>query len=536
LSRIYDYPVWAGRVLPFHYAVRLLAGSHDLLWVRLFNVGLSSAILGVTYGWSRRLLPAGKRKWAVFLLVVLPFQTMVVTDYTHHLFSSFYFLAGLWCVWELVYSSPALGRSFGLSLGAVACLLLMMWQRGTHWIALAVWVFVWGWTGLAGAGWRRWAKVGLFAILIPLVGSVPLARSYDSWLARHDDHRLNSVLPAFMARGWCPESAGEYCGRYEQLDRVTPWPDKSTAMFRLVGSQIRHNPEVVCARFPLVKTAKLFLVGYASNLEESLAATRSRWLPVVRGMRWAASPLFLGMAFWGCLVLARNPGRQGRWLPVVLAPLVTWGAYVFFGETSPRYSIFCQPFLALAGAMAFVTRPDSRLNAGDQPLSWKAIFVRAMLVSGAVAVILLFLTAVVHYLPAHLFYRNVQPGWELSQGVQVRPGAYQPFEVVLEMDAKRSETKADWIVAADPVVAADLSFYLLDISPEVGDVVLEVRSGATDMFSVPLREITEPQYVKVEGPLEIDRLRFILRSSKPLAQPLRLTMGYVRADIRMHEE
>ena len=40
LSRIYDYPVWAGRVLPVHYAIRILAGDQDLLWTRLLNVVL----------------------------------------------------------------------------------------------------------------------------------------------------------------------------------------------------------------------------------------------------------------------------------------------------------------------------------------------------------------------------------------------------------------------------------------------------------------------------------------------------------------
>lgn len=536
LSRIYDYPVWAGRVLPFHYVVRLLAGTRDLLWVRLFNVGLSTAILGVTYGLSRRLLPAGSRKWAVFLLVALPFQTMVVSDYSHHLFSSFYFLAGLWCVWEMVYSSASVRQNLILSLGATVFLLLMMWQRGTHLIALAVWLFLWGWMWLAGADWRRWGKAGLFAILIPVLASTLLARGYDDWLDRHDEHRLNSILPAFMARGWCPESKGEYCGRYEQLDRVTPWPDKSAAMFRLVASQVRSNPKVVCTRFPLSKTAKLFLVGYASNLEESLAAVKSRRLPFVRGMRWTAAPVFLAMAFWGCLVLARSPNRQGRWLPVVLAPLVTWGAYVFFGETSPRYSIFCQPFLALLGGLACAALPRGDLGNGDGPISWKAVSARAELVVGLIAGVFLLLTAVIRMLPAHLFYGNLEQGWELSQGTHIRPGAYRPFEAVLEVEAGRMEGEAEWSVLESPAVTDGLSFYLLDVSPEAGDMVLDVWAGGEIYSSVPLGSLADPRQVKVEGPMKIDQLRFVLRSIQPLAHPVRVAIGYVWAEIGTGEE
>ena len=97
-------------MLPVHYAIRLLAGNHDLLWTRLLNVALSTAILLTTYGFARRLLPEGRRKWAVFLTMALPFQSFVVTDYSHHLFSSFYFLLGMGCAWDLVFADPRPAR------------------------------------------------------------------------------------------------------------------------------------------------------------------------------------------------------------------------------------------------------------------------------------------------------------------------------------------------------------------------------------------------------------------------------------------
>jgi hypothetical protein len=383
LSQIYDYPVWAGRAVPIHYALRRWLGGQDLLWIRLLNVGLSTALLAATYGFACRLLPRGRRKWAIFLMLALPFQWFVVTDYSHHLFSSFYFLACLWCGWELVFAPSGKRRGLGLSVAIGICLMLMMWQRGMHLIALGAFGVLLAWAGLSGFGWKRWGGLLLGLMGLPLLLALPAAHRFDAWLARHDVGRLNSVLPAFVARGWCPETGGEYCGRYEQLDRATPAPEKAAAMFRLVLSQIRRNPWAACGRLPVVKTGKLFLVGYASNFEESLAAERSALLPWVRGMRLAAVPAFLGLALWGCLVLALAPALQARWLPVLLAPLFTWGAYVFLGESSPRYSIFCQPFLALLGALA-IGGADA---AGPRPFAaaGRGLALRAALVAGLLA-------------------------------------------------------------------------------------------------------------------------------------------------------
>lgn len=530
LSGIYDYPVWAGRVLPVHYAMRWLAGARDVFWVRLLNVVLSSGILAATYGLARRLLPEGQRKWAVFLLVVLPFQTMVVTDYSHHLFSSFYFLVSLWCVWEMVFSSPGVLRWLGLSLGTAVCLLLMMGQRGTHWIALAVWAALLLWALGSGTGWRRWCGMAAGVVAVPLILSVPLAQRYDAWLAGHDAHRLNSVLPAFVARGWCPESDGEYCGRYEQLDRVTPWPAKSAAMFRLVGSQIRYNPAVVCLRFPVVKTAKLFLVGYASNFEESLAAAGSRVQPWARGMRWAAAPFFLGLAIWGCVALLGAQDRMARWLPVVLAPLVTWGAYVFFGETSPRYSIFCQPFLALLGARGWAALGDP---ARRSRIPWRPLFGRGLVVLGALAVGLGGLAAGMARLPAHWFYGDLQHGWTRAGGGAsagaVEPGALLPFEARLGLEPGEDTMEASWQVPSRPAGPARASFYLLDASAEGRSLVVGVKAGGDDWLWLPLAGRALPQYAEVEMPPGEEHLRFALRTADggSAAAPARVGVGYV---------
>ena len=536
LSAYYDYPVWAGRVLPVHYLIRLMAGAGDIFWVRLLNVGVSSAILAAVYGFSRRLLPEGRRQWAVFLMMVLPFQTMVVTDYSHHLFSSFYFLAGLWCVWELVFRYPKAAHRFSLSLGAGVCLLLMMWQRGTHWIALGTWVILLAWVGLAGTRLRRWLGIALHVVALPLLVSVPLAKQYDAWLDRHDAHQLNSILPAFMARGWCPESDGEYCGRYEQLDRVTPPGEKSAAMFRLVGSQVRYNPATVCLRFPAMKTAKLFLVGYASNFEESLALAGSKALPWARGMRWAAAPLFLGLALWGCLVLARSPGRHPEWLPVVMAPLVTWGAYVFFGETSPRYSIFCQPFLALLGALGIGAVQAQAVDARASVTLWRTIGVRACLVLGAIVACLALLAGGIRAMPPHHFYGNLRQGWTVSKGVQVEPGALRPFEAVLELDEGSVVAEVEWSSGESDESLGKQTFYLLEVSPEARGLTLTATVDGEDRMSLPLEHVVVPRHIEVAGLCPSGRLHLTLLAPSSLETAARIGIGYVWLDQRIENQ
>ncbi len=503
LSQMYDYPVWAGRVMPIHYAVRQWLGSQDLFWIRVLNVGLSSALWAATYGFACRLLACGRRKWALFLMLALPFQWGVVTDYSHHLFSSFYFLVCMWCGWALMYSRPGVLRWFALSLGMGLCLLLMMWQRGMHLIALGTFGVLLVWGGLAGIGWRRWGGLCLGWVVIPLAVSLPPAQMLDTWLDRHDAGRLNSVLPAFVARGWCPETGGEYCGRYEQLDRVTPAGQKEAAMLRLVLSQIRYNPRTVCLRFPLVKTAKLFLVGYAANLEESLAAADSGILPWVRGLRLAAAPVFLGLAFWGCMVLASTPTVQRRWMPVLLALVLTWGAYVFAGETSPRYSIFCQPFLALLGALALGgADPAAGRSGGGVP--WRGLVFRAGLVVGLLAAALGAATWAVRWIPADRLYADLEHGWESSAdpGPAVLPGRMRPFEVRLPFSPR------SWRLPPGPRESRVMSLYLLDGHGADPEARVRIRAGSTILWERQFEAIRFPHFVELPIPVQATELVF----------------------------
>lgn len=511
LSRYYDYPLWSGRGMPFHFLARLWAGDLDVLWMRLVNVALSSGILAVTYGFSRRLLPEGARKWAVFLLMALPFQTMVTTDYSHHLFASFYLLLSMWCAWELVWIAHSWRVRAGLSAVTGVCLMLMMWQRGTHWIAMGVWLAVVVWTAFARGGWRRAAWLGAGLVVMPLLISIPLARHFDGWLAQHDEHRLSTLLPGFAARGWCPESQGEYCARYERLEGATPWPDKVPAVVRLITSQIRENPGVVCGWFPVMKTGKLFLAGYASNFEEGLAGWRPQYLAWARGVRLLGAPLFLGFALWGCWCLTARARDHAKWLLVALVPVVTWAAYIFFGETSPRYSIFFQPFLALVGAAGFA-RWERR--ACWRATVWRVAW-RNAAVTGIVALGLMALVLAVHALPGHRQYANLETGWGASaaaeSALEVQRGSLRPFEARLKSSLVASDGAAvQWALPERPLEDGDLSLYVIGANAAARRMRLVVMPEGGASVSVELRAISYPHWVRLSLPAEARNVAFQL--------------------------
>lgn len=449
LSAFYDYPLWAGRIFPVHYFLERWAGSQAWAWLRVLNVLASTLVLCLTWCMAHHVLPPGKRKWAIFLLLALPFQTFWVTDYSHHLYSSLYLLVFAWAAQEIVFGKNTLARCLTLSFLASLCMLCMAWHGGVDWIAVGMAAALVMLHLLTHHNARQSALLVLLLLVVPvsvattLKGPLLLDRVHAC-----DAHRHNSVLPAFMARGWCPGTGGEYTPRYEQLDRATPWPQKPKAMFRLIASQIRHEPVATCLVLPCVKTAKLFLVGYASNFEESLALAHSPSLPLVNWMRRAGTVFFLLFVLLGSIRLAGAKRFSLAWTPVLLVPLLTWGAYVLGGETSPRYSVFCQPFLAIVGGLAFSRKPVA------VPLA------RAWLSRSAVALLLLLAAACVlavamRLLPQSAFYADVRRACDPSA---TREGPFPVFERTVVLSPGKTGVSFDWPV---PEGADACSFYPL---------------------------------------------------------------------------
>ncbi|MBP5787765.1 MAG: hypothetical protein J6Y19_08130 [Kiritimatiellae bacterium] len=504
LCHRYD-PLWASRCFPVHYLVHRLGGTQALTCLKVLNVFAASMMLCLTYAISRHVLPPGKRKWAVFLLLALPLQTFWVTDYSHHIFSSLYLLTFTWTACELAFGDRAIWHQLCLSCLATICLLFMAWQGGVDWIALGMAGIFTVVYFLSQSDIRKSMFLALFLLLVPacgrtiLKGPLLLDRIWAS-----DIQRQGSLLPAFMARGWCPITGGEYCARYEQLAQATPAAQETKTMFRLVASQIREEPVKTTILLPFVKTAKLFLVGYASNLEESLTLAHSPALPHMNWIRRLGTSFFL---FWVLLGGMRLSGAKTCplvWTPVLLLPILTWGAYVLAGETSPRYSVFCQPALAIIGAFAFCKRPFS-------PPAWRIVLPRTIAVLFLSLLAAVVLIGSIRLLPAHLLFANLQIN---KNGTMKGSGLYSVFEHAMDLPPGMESTTMLWRV---PHGTTSCSFYPLACTGSMTDAHLEIRSmDGERLLVLPLGKHIRPKYEVFSLPPNTGELRVFL-SRPPFA-------------------
>lgn len=514
LSAFYDYPLWTARAFPVHFLVERLGGTHALGWLHALNIAAATAIAALTYAIARRVLPPGKRKWAVFLIVALPFQNFWVSDYSHHLFSSLYLLTFAWVAWELAFGGKGKLRRLFLSFLATVCMVLLSWQRGLDLIAAGLATALVAVVALTGAGVRRTARMALFLFVIPFAGWAMLKGPLLlDRLATCDEYQWSSLLPGFMARGWCPESGGEYCSRYERLDTATPWPEKPRAMYRLALSHMRHQPVETCFLLPWVKTAKLFLVGYASNLEESLALAESPARPSVNWIRRFGTMLFLLCAAWGSIRLAGTKQVPIEWVPILLVPLLTWGAYVLAGETSPRYSVFCQPMLAVIGACAFGGKADGGTS--------RRVF--ACRIAGVV--LLLAATAggmvvAIRAMPSQWFYEDLRGS---ANGTAAQTGK-SVFEHIVALPAgERTVTT----VLPVPTGTISGSFYSIEFGGAMAGVQLTITApdGRT-IFVVPLEDSKLPEYEMFTVPMGVRELYVTISRLSKVAEGT-FTFGYL---------
>ena len=461
LSQVNDYSVWASRVLPAHYLMRWAGGEHHLLLMRICNVLASLATLALVARLSAHLLPAGAKKWAVFMMASLPLQSFITTDYSHHLYSSLYLLAGTVCVLEIRRGANGpYVRFIGLSCIAGLFLLLVMLQRGVHMIALAAWFSLAIFPESEKVSATQWFRNIVLMVGLPLLIAASAAGAVDRWLASHAGEEMGSALPGFMARGWCPETGGEYVRRFEEVEKATDPVNRPAAMLRLVLSQAYYNPFESCVKLPAIKAAKLFLAGYANNLEEALSTMQSHWLNWARGARFAAAVLFILFGLAGYMsLLATTPGERAASMAVIIFPVLVWIAYGILGETSPRYSIFCQAFLALAGgrglAMLLRRQPSDRIfvRSSIRPLATAAAMLVVLYGSFA---------AFAYRLPDHRIYADWARGWTAAHDGSeaiVKPGDYYPFEARLIFPS--GQGVATWSMPESVEQTSRVSFYLL---------------------------------------------------------------------------
>ncbi len=470
LSRNYDYPIWTRRALPFHYLLRVSAGDHFVRAVQFFQALLIS--LSLPLAWRMARLLFGKRVafWATSLQFLMPFRWFICLDLNHYISGGFYFLSALWVLVEWSRTDRRRLGSWGLALCAAALFPLMRLEGGIDqiYLAAAAGIILLCWTGGTWTA-RQSAQAGLAWIAAPFLVSALLLPPLSSRIDEANRHRLSSGTIAFMARGWMPETGGEYSATYEQIDWLTPAGRKESVQASLLASQAFYNPRPLLFRLLPVKWAKYFLLGYASGAEEMLVHNGAeRAALLAKGARIAYLLAALPCMLWGallCLPLLRKANRLCWTLPGLLFCAST----ALVGETSPRYSIYIQPFLFMLGALPLAWSAGRRrvlARAAGRPGLWA-------LASGLA--LFFFAAALLHAARPWLRPQSVldMRSWTLASGTQAGniPSTLAPLEIHLMPQV--SPDKTDWgtlQLPAAPDTPGTLSFYALPAGVSVGSL------------------------------------------------------------------
>jgi hypothetical protein len=377
LSQHYDYRVWTRRALPFYYALRVAAADRFIPAIQTFQAMLIA--LSLALAWRIARLAFGRRVafWTVAFQLLMPFRAFICLELNHHVLGGFYFLVGLWVLAEWFRPGRRPLQAAGLAAAAAGLLPLMRLEGGIDvvWTGAVVLVLLLAW--LAG---RQTANQTLRSaavlLALPLLATALLVGPVLHRIDRADRHRHEVGAIGFMARGWSPETGGEYCGTYELVDFLTPHAEKKSMQTAILASQAYYNPRVLLTSLLPIKLAKYFLLGYASGAEEMLArngAERARAL--AEGARTAFLLALLPFILWGgWLLLPRL--RRNRRLALVAPCALLAATYVLLGETSPRYSFYVQPFLFMLAALPLAASSARRRK-------WARAAVRPGLAAGA---------------------------------------------------------------------------------------------------------------------------------------------------------
>lgn len=443
LSTQYDYRVWTRRAHPLYLGLRKASGIRFPLAVMGLQMLLS--VLGLWFVWRILSLLFGWNTacWATIFQTVFPFRWIACLELNHHLLGGLYFTVGLWVLVEYFRSSTDAGiwRKAGLCVVACVLLPLMQLEGGIDWVyGVSVWAVATGAFVARRAGWRGagMALIGLW-FLPALAGRLctgPLMARIDA----ADLHHLESGAVAFMARGWVPETGGEYAYSHEVIDCLTPRDLKKDVQRRLLASQLAYNgPQVFFRLFP-TKLAKYFLLGFAAGAEEMLNANGAQtWAVAAKGARVAFLLVVLPLVFWGGLCLLPKVGRSRYW-PFTVPCLLLATAYICTGETSPRYSIYIQ---ALLFGMAGYGMARAEAGRGVPP-DWprNALPAAGVLLAGYLCVA----TVVLCVLSPRLkpFSCLDARKWPTVEGVAAPPAIRAKVPFAVELVAHTGSEGTDW--------------------------------------------------------------------------------------------
>lgn len=486
LSQHYDYPIWTRRAVPFYLALRIGAGDHFVRAVQIFQALLLSLSLALTGRLSRLLFGRKVAFWAVGLQLLMPFRWFICLDLNHYIPGGFYFLSALWMLAEWSRGKPGAVRKWGWALMAGLLLPLMNLEGGIDRIYLVGALLVLLFQRAAGRLDLRQALQAAIAwlawpLLVSHLALAPLSDRID----QADLHRLSGGTVAFIARGWMPETEGEYSSTYERIDCLTPAEEKTETQASLLASQALYNPRTLLLRLLPSKWAKYFLLGYASGAEEMLHYNGARQAALwAQGARTAYLLAVLPLMIWGGLLWLPRL-RRPRWLCLTIPGLLFCVSTLLVGETSPRYSFHIQPLLFMMGALplAWGARRNLLLRKAWLPGRIAAASGLAALLGGAG---LLF--AGQTWLQRHAVQDMRE--WEVSPRSQrlPAPDTLAPFEIHLSPAGPDSA----WGEIQLPLPAgqpAEITFYLLPmagLSASHGTPALLRRQTVRGMEEQPL--------------------------------------------------
>jgi len=527
LSQSYDYRVWTKRALPFYLALRVAAGERFAPAAQAFQAVLLALALLLSWRIARRLFGTRAAFWTVAFQWLMPYRWFICLDLNHHVLGGFYFLAGLGLLVEWLRPNRRPLATAGLALVAVVLLPLMRLEGGIDVVfagaALLVLLLAW----LAGRQNARQTLGSAVCLLaFPLLVSTRLLAPLEQRIEAADRHHLESGAIAFMARGWAPETGGEYCGTYETIDYLTARADKKSVQAAILASQAFYNPRVLLTQLLPTKMAKYFLLGYASGAEEMLDQNGAwRAAVLAEGARSAFLLAMLPLMLWGgWLLLPRL--RRNRRLPLVAPCVLLAATYVLLGETSPRYSFYVQPFLFMLAALPFALPAAHRRQLARAAV--RPGLAAALGLSGAFAILILALAAA---RPA--WARRALPDmrtWSVGGAKTLDvPATLAPFEIRLAPQVAADGTT--WGPIRLPALAPpprSIAFYALpEDAPAArwrGATMIVEAAGRAQTNSLPARiRLAYP-------PSGLGDIRF----RSPTAWPHPLRIGY--ATYEFHEK
>lgn len=524
MSDAYDYQVWSRRAVPFYILIHRIAGDAFPAAIQCFNALVMALAALLTWRLAFLLFGVRAAAYALALQVLMPWRIFTHLDLSHHILGGFYYTLGVWILVEWHRPNRSLRQFAGLALAAGILMPLMHLEGGIDFVfaaavggtLLLAWLM-----GKSSIGKTAAAFAAL--LVLPLLSASIFIGPLDDRLDEADRHHYDSGILAWSTRGWSIETGGQYNGKYEQVDILTPPDLKRRTMRQLIASQVYYHPAAIAFRQVPIKATKYFMAGYASGFEEILNRNHLHILgPLYIGARTAYLLLLLPLAIGGgFLFLVWFRTREGLFFLFPFAVIV--GAYVIFGESDPRYSVYFHSyfFLAAGAFLVWIRSPAAEPKIRGRQL------VSAALVP-ALSLLLLFALWSAAVFAVRPLLKKVAV-WDMRQA-SVQGNApltvsatLAPFEIHLPP----SRTAPTWGKIQLPPgagQAVEFSFYLLPmagLSASHGTPVLLRRQTARGMEETPLR--LPARVTLALAPADARSFEILSRSIPP---PFPLSIGY----------